>query len=62
MKKTNEKKVHHSIAKIERDFFPELYRRWPEEKKLKTPGAFGSKLAEEFLEDIKREVTKNLEC
>jgi len=60
MKKKNRKKekVFCSLAEIEKDYLPNSYRKTIGEETHKKPGDFGSELAMDFLEDIRRRLIK----
>jgi hypothetical protein len=59
MKRRNkQEKVYHSIMEIEEEFLPESYKERVKKERQKIPGTFGSDLAKEFLEDIRRQLTK----
>lgn len=53
------KRVFRSMAEIEREFFPNSYKKKLEEEKKKEPGAFGRELAKEILEKIREELAKS---
>lgn len=52
------KKVYHSMTEVEKEFFPNSYQAKIKNEQEKKPGAFGSELAIEFLEDVKRKLSK----
>ena len=53
-KSGTDKKVFCSMAAIEREFFPNSYKKKLEEEEKKKPGAFGTGLAKEIMEEIRR--------
>jgi len=46
--------VFRSMAAIEREFFPNSYKKKLEEEEKEKPGAFGTGLAKEIMEEIRR--------
>lgn len=54
------KKTYHSMMELEKEFFPNSHQAQIKEEKEqeKKPGAFGAELATEFLEDVKRKLSK----
>lgn len=52
------KKTYHSMTEFEKEFFPNSYQDKIKNEQEKKPGAFGSELAIEFLEDVKRKLSK----
>ena len=55
-KSEQEEKIYRSITEIEKEFFPKSYKERIKEGKSKKPGTFGSNLAMEFLEDVRRKL------
>lgn len=56
--RSQEERVFYSTAEIEKEFFPRAYKEKIEEERYKDPGEFGSDLAIEFLERIRRQLLK----
>ena len=52
------KKTYYSMTEFEKEFFPNSYQEKIKNEQEKKPGAFGSELAIEFLEDVKRKLSK----
>ena len=57
MERGNKKKVYHSILEIEKEFFPKFHEEKIKEKRRNDPKTFGSDLAKEFLESIRRQLS-----
>ena len=59
MTKENKKmnKVYYSFIEFEKEFFPNSYKNKIKREQRKQ-GSFGSELASEFLENVKRQLTK----
>ncbi len=57
-KKNKRNKKYRSIGEFEREFLPNSFKSKIEDVQVKKPGAFGSELAMEFLENIKRQLSK----
>ncbi len=53
-RKRTDKKVFRTMAAIEKEFFPNTYKKKLEEEEKKKPGAFGTGLAKEIMEEIRR--------
>lgn len=52
------KKIYHSMTEFEKEFFPNSHQEKIKKEQEKKPGAFGAELATEFLEDVKRKLSK----
>ena len=55
-KKNN--KAYRSMAEFRKEFLPNEFQIKIKEEQEKKPGSFGSELATEFLENIKRKLSK----
>ena len=51
-------KTYQSMSEFRKEFLPNEFQIKKEEKQEKKPGSFGSELAAEFLENIKRKLSK----
>ncbi len=52
------KKTYHSMTEFEKEFFPNAFQSKIKKEQEEKPGAFGAELAIEFLEGIKRKLSK----
>ena len=52
------RRVYRSMMEVEREFFPNSYKKKLEEERSKEPGEFGTGLAKEILEKIREEFAK----
>jgi len=48
------KKIYHSMTEFEKKFFPNAFESKIKREQKENPGAFGTELATEFLEGVKR--------
>jgi len=55
-KKNN--KVYYSMTEFEKEFFPNAFQSEIKKEQEEKPGAFGTELANEFLEGVKRKLSK----
>lgn len=56
----DKRKIYRSMVEIEKDFFPESHKNRFINDENNNPGVFGTKLAMEFLESIKKKLDASL--
>lgn len=57
-RKIRSEEVYCSMVEFERKYFPISHKKKVEEEKIKKPSTFGTGLAVELLENIRREIAK----
>ena len=58
MKKTWQKKIYKSLAEVEKEFFPVLYKERLKGNKPEEPKDIGKKIARDILDNAKQQILR----
>ena len=58
MKKNSQKKIYRSLAEVEKDFFPILYKKRLKSHLSNKPKDIGAKIAKDIVSNAKQQILK----